>query len=30
MTPTVATEYRVSPLVVLRPGDKFKATAGPY
>jgi len=30
MTPTVTTEYRVSPRVVLRPGDRFKVAAGPY
>jgi len=30
MTPNVETEYRVSPRVVLRPGDKFKVAAGPY
>ena len=23
-------EYRISPRVVLRPGDRFKASAGPY
>jgi hypothetical protein len=23
-------EYRISPRVVLQPGDKFKATGGPY
>jgi len=28
--PTVETEYRLSPRVVLRPGDRFKASAGPY
>lgn len=30
MTPTVETEYRVSPRVVLRPGDHFKVSRGPY
>lgn len=28
--PTVETEYRLSPRVVLRPGDRFKASSGPY
>jgi hypothetical protein len=28
--PTVENEYRLSPRVVLRPGDRFKATSGPY
>ena len=28
--PTVETEYRLSPRVALRPGDRFKASAGPY
>jgi hypothetical protein len=31
MTKTIATdEYRVSARVVLRPGDRFRAGAGPY
>jgi hypothetical protein len=30
MPPTVETSYRISPRVVLQPGDKFKVTAGPY
>lgn len=30
MTTTVEHEFRVSPRVVLRPGDTFKATQGPY
>ena len=28
--PNVETEYRLSPRVVLRAGDRFKASAGPY
>jgi hypothetical protein len=31
MTPTVETSgYRISPRVVLQPGDRFKVAAGPY
>lgn len=30
MTTTVETEYRVSERVVLRPGDQFRVTGGPY
>lgn len=30
MTPTVENEYAVSPRVTLRPGDRFRVTAGPY
>ena len=31
MTPTVETSgYRISPRVVLEPGDRFRVTAGPY
>lgn len=30
MTTTVEHEFRVSPRVVLRPGDTFRATQGPY
>lgn len=30
MTTTMLTEYRVSERVVLRPGDRFRVTAGPY
>ena len=30
MTTLVEHEYRVSPRVVLRPGDTFRATQGPY
>ena len=28
--PNMETEYRLSPRVVLRPGDRFKASSGPY
>lgn len=27
---TTSDEYRVSPKVVLRPGDRFRITGGPY
>jgi hypothetical protein len=31
MTPTIETSgYRISPRVVLQPGDRFKVAAGPY
>lgn len=30
MHPIVETEYRLSPRVVLHPGDRFKIGAGPY
>jgi hypothetical protein len=31
MTPSVETSgYRISPRVVLQPGDSFKVAAGPY
>jgi len=30
MTTTVETEYRVSERVVLRPGDQFRVSGGPY
>lgn len=30
MSTTVEGEYRVSPRVVLRPGDKFRVGGGPY
>jgi len=30
MTPIVETEYRVSPRVVLRPGDRCRVGGGPY
>lgn len=30
MTPTSETGYRISPRVVLVPGDRFKVAAGPY
>jgi hypothetical protein len=30
MTPTSETGYRISPRVVLVPGDRFKVSAGPY
>lgn len=30
MTSVIASEYRVSERVVLRPGDQFRVTAGPY
>jgi hypothetical protein len=30
MTPTVETGYRISPRVVLVPGDRFKIAAGRY
>jgi len=30
MTPSVETEYRVSPRVALQPGDTFRVTGGPY
>ena len=30
MTTITLTEYRVSERVVLRPGDRFRVTAGPY
>jgi hypothetical protein len=30
MPPTVETSYRISPRVVLQPGDRFKVTGGPY
>jgi hypothetical protein len=30
MTPSVETGYRISPRVVLLPGDRFKVAGGPY
>jgi hypothetical protein len=30
MTPTFETGYRISPRVVLLPGDRFKVSGGPY
>jgi hypothetical protein len=30
MTPTVETSYRLSPRIVLAPGDTFRVAAGPY
>lgn len=30
MTTTIEHEYRVSPRVVLRPGDRFRVGGGPY
>jgi len=30
MTTSVETSYRVSPRVVLRPGDRFRVAGGPY